>query len=240
MFKKIVFLALFAVLSVAAEAQYFTLSGTSVKYVNGSTTITQQANEFGYDYTSGNGYIYVRNNGRTLYKGLIADIDSINGQTTTNNKLTQLSNFVAAQPGTGRGNGSVASNIANSTTTAADATGLSFTATNGKRYKYKAYIIYNSAATTTGIALAVSGQTNTWSHITIPTTTAGANLQRAAYNVSTLFTATDAPATTNNVAIVEGFVNATTTGTVKIQFASEVGSSAVTVLAGSRIDWEEF
>jgi hypothetical protein len=48
---------------------------------------------------------------------------------------------------------------------------------------------------------------------------------------------TTSATTTSNIAIIEGFVEPTSTGTVIVRFASEVSSSAIVAKAGSILQW---
>lgn len=122
--------------------------------------------------------------------------------------------------------------------TLADVTGLSFAVTSGQVYRFRAVIPYTSAATTTGARFTLNGPAMT--HIsytsrypqTASTETFGyytALQQPAAANASSL--------TTGNVAVVEGFFKPSASGTAAIQFASEVGASAITALAGSTLEY---
>ena len=122
--------------------------------------------------------------------------------------------------------------------TLANVTGLSFDVTSGQVYRFRAVIPYTSAATTTGSRWTINGPSMT--HIsytsrytlTASTETSGyytALQQPAAANASSL--------TTGNVAVVEGFFKPSASGTAAIQFASEVGASAITALAGATLEY---
>jgi len=122
--------------------------------------------------------------------------------------------------------------------TLANVTGLSFDVTSGQVYRFRAVIPYTSAADTTGSRWTINGPSMT--HIsytsrytlTASTETFGyytALQQPAAANASSL--------TTGNVAVVEGFFKPSASGTAAIQFASEVGASAVTALAGATLEY---
>lgn len=122
--------------------------------------------------------------------------------------------------------------------TLANVTGLSFDVTSGQVYRFRAVIPYTSAATTTGSRWTINGPSMT--HIsytsrytlTASTETFGyytALQQPAAANATSL--------TTGNVAVVEGFFKPSASGTAAIQFASEVGASAITALAGATLEY---
>lgn len=129
--------------------------------------------------------------------------------------------------------------VANSAAdTLADVTGLSFAVTAGQVYRFRAVIPYTSAATTTGSRWTINGPAMTAISytsrypLTASTETFGyytALQQPAAANASSL--------TTGNVAVVEGFIKPSANGTAAIQFASEVGASAVTALAGATLEY---
>lgn len=125
-------------------------------------------------------------------------------------------------------------------TTMADATGLTLAVLNGQYYKFKFMVLYQSAATTTGIKLSV----------TIPTVTRfGATVQglvsTAADGTANIFfghitssddavTATGTPAAnTDHVAEVNGVIVPSADGNVQLRIASEVAASGVTVRQGS-------
>lgn len=124
--------------------------------------------------------------------------------------------------------------IANSTTTLASVTGLSFTALANTTYLVHVIGSFQSAATTTGIALAldipsgsVSGQNI---HPASATTLTGTE-QIA--DAATTGATTGVRAAATNVPILATFIVAigATGGTVQLQFRSEVAASAVTMKA---------
>lgn len=127
--------------------------------------------------------------------------------------------------------------VINSTTTPADVTGLTFAVLSGKNYRFRAVIPYSAAATTTGSRFMTNGpaitKLNGMSVYTVDATTQTVNF----------FTAHGVPAAANasslatgNVAIVEGEFTPSADGTLAIQFASEVGASAITALAGATLE----
>ena len=123
--------------------------------------------------------------------------------------------------------------------TIADVTGLSFSVTSGEKYWFYANIQYTAAATTTGSRWSMSGPTGTWrysSQYSLTATTVTINTGLAAADLPAASNATSA-ATGSNNAWVEGFFEATATGTVVVRFASEVLSSAITAKAGSILQW---
>lgn len=130
----------------------------------------------------------------------------------------------------------VADNSGNNTYT--DATGLSFPVVSGKTYRFYALIFYTSAATATGALFGVNGptasvvyvkRTSTLTATTLTTTYASAYDSPAAAGATSL--------AAGNVATLEGFVKPTANGTLIVRFATEVNASAITILAGSTIEW---
>lgn len=131
----------------------------------------------------------------------------------------------------------VASDVANSTVTAANVTGQSWAVISGRRYWLKIVGTFRTAATTTGIGF----------NFTIPTMTSNSmrvKIRQAAAGTDAYFEG-DGPMGTN---IQSGSVLAATTdyhfeieamfqpsadGTVQLQSRSEVASSAATVRAGT-------
>lgn len=154
-----------------------------------------------------------------------------NGPRVTPGQVSQR-----AQSGTLITSADVANSAAD---TLADVTGLSFYAEAGRTYHFRAVCPYTAAATTTGSRWTVSADATPTAisytsryPLTATTETFGyytAISQPAAANATSL--------TTGNVAVVEGFIKPSTNGTVVIRFASEVNASAITALAGSRLDY---
>lgn len=122
--------------------------------------------------------------------------------------------------------------------TLADCTGLSFSATSGTRYRFYALIWYTSAVTTTGSRWTLNGPTVTnlayKSTYTLAAATITTNFATA-YSIPAASNATSLVA--GNIAIIEGTILPSATGTVVVRFASEVASSAITCKAGSTLEW---
>lgn len=122
-----------------------------------------------------------------------------------------------------------------------DVTGLSFPVTNGKTYYFKFVIPYTAAATTTGSRWSINGPSSIFSmtseySVTATTSTRNANIQT--YNTPAASNATSAT-TTNNMAIMEGYIKASADGDVIARFASEVANSAITAKAGAVVYYQE-
>lgn len=122
--------------------------------------------------------------------------------------------------------------------TLANITGLSFAVTSGQVYRFRAVVPYTAAADTTGSRWTINGPSMT--HISYTSRyTLTASTETFGY-----YTALQQPAaasatslTTGNVAVVEGFFKPSADGTAAIQFASEVGASAITALAGATLEY---
>ena len=123
--------------------------------------------------------------------------------------------------------------------TIADVTALSFAVTAGETYWFKFTIPYTSAATTTGCRWTVNGPAAPTmlaytSRYPLTATTETVNYATAydipaASNINTL--------TAGNVAVIQGHVKPSGSGTVIARFASEVLSSAITAKAGALLQW---
>lgn len=125
--------------------------------------------------------------------------------------------------------------------TIADVTGLSFPVTSGKKYRFRFKIQYTAAATATGSRWSINGPGGTMryrSNYSLTATTMTINEGLAAHDLPAACNATSA-ATAGNNATVEGFYEASSTGSVILRFASEVASSAIVAKAGSVVYFQE-
>lgn len=125
----------------------------------------------------------------------------------------------------------------NSTLTAVNVNTLTFNVESGNHYTYKVWLNYTTAATTTGIRLGVTAPSNEWHNTSTVLTLATTN-SNLRINNNTMIINTGTPALTNNVAFIEGEILATTNGSFKIQFASEVNGSAITLQPGSTLSYQ--
>lgn len=131
--------------------------------------------------------------------------------------------------------------------TFADVTGLSFAVSSGSNYRFHANIVYISAATTTGLGLGINGPASPTlvSYLSQLPVTAGAtplntNLGAGiatAYDGGGCSATTPSTATTGWAATLDGLVRPSASGTATLRFASEVNGSAVTIKAGSTLEW---
>jgi len=133
------------------------------------------------------------------------------------------------------------SDVANSTTSFADITGLTFSVTSGETYVFEALIPYTSAATTTGSKWAVNGPsspTYVAYRTEIPTTTTSTRIEYGdSYDATSASAQT--PGITYVIAKIEGIVKVSASGTLAMRFGSEVSTSAITVKAGAVLRWRK-
>jgi hypothetical protein len=120
-----------------------------------------------------------------------------------------------------------------------DVTGLSFPVSTGVAYRFYALITYTAAATTTGSRWSINGPGTTYlaytSRYALTGTTQTLNYATA-FNSPAGCSASSA-ATNGNIAIIEGILIPSASGTVTLRFASEVANSAITAKAGSTLEW---
>ena len=126
-----------------------------------------------------------------------------------------------------------------STVTAlADVTGLSVPVTAGVSRRFRFDVVFRTAATTTGIGLALTyPAASTFAataRIPIGADGAGGELQGWVTSSGDAVVGTGVQAiNTDYLATVEGVIVPTATGVVQLRFRSEIAASAVTVRAGS-------
>jgi hypothetical protein len=132
------------------------------------------------------------------------------------------------------------SDVQTTATSLADVTGLSFSIEANKNYLVQFFIIFQTAATTTGAFFSINGPASpTLVHALVetPQGSIGTDMYRTqpviAYNDGATATAIDT-ANTNRLARITAIIqNGSTAGTLIARFATEVSGSAVTVKAGS-------
>jgi hypothetical protein len=125
----------------------------------------------------------------------------------------------------------------NSTTSFADVTGMSFPMMANTIYQFHFDIIFQTAATTTGIGFGVNGPaspTYVLVRTEIPTSlTAVTQGMQRAYDTGTSSTAIDT-INVNCYAKCYGYVsNGANAGNLLLRFKSEVGTSQVSIMAGT-------
>jgi hypothetical protein len=129
----------------------------------------------------------------------------------------------------------LAADVANSTTTLAAVTGLSFTGAANTTYLVEVVGTFQSAATTTGIALALDIPSGSVSGLNVhPSSATALTGTEQIADIATTGATTGVRAAATNVPIMARFIVAVgaTGGPVQLQFRSEVAASAVTMKAG--------
>lgn len=118
-----------------------------------------------------------------------------------------------------------------------DVPGLSFAVNANQLYRFSFLIAFDAAATTTGARFTLNGPANNLLVYTARITTAAAATSfrnQSAYNSGT---PTTDSMLTGNLAELVGIVRPTAAGTIQLRFSSEVASSAITIRAGSTVEW---
>ena len=148
----------------------------------------------------------------------------------------------------------VGADQANSTVTAAACTGLALTVAAGT-YLAKYWIVYQSAATTTGIQMyldhtgTATRMAATWYTLTTGTTATSGVADQAttltaqmmegkgqrADNVASGTTQGVDTAAADQFAVMEAVIIVTVSGTLNLMFNSEVAASAVTIMTGTSL-----
>lgn len=118
----------------------------------------------------------------------------------------------------------------------ADVTGLTFAVVAGATYQIRAVVPYTSAATTTGsrwclLGPAITGL-NGRSRYTLDATSVTTN-NFTAYGIPAAANASSL--TVGNLAEIDAVLTPSAAGTLSVQFASEVDTSAITALAGATL-----
>jgi hypothetical protein len=128
----------------------------------------------------------------------------------------------------------LAADVANSTTTLAPVTGLAFAAAANTTYLVEVVGTFQSAATTTGIAMALDIPSGSVSGLALHSTsgTAVGCSEQIADNATT-GASSGVRAANTNIPVLATYIVAigATAGTVQLQFRSEVAASAVTMKA---------
>lgn len=122
--------------------------------------------------------------------------------------------------------------------TTTDITGLSFSVANGQTYRFHAMLQYTAAATTTGAQWTATAPANNFISLKTTTPTSATTNDTANINTSDGGTcSTTSFDTAGNLATIDGMVAPTADGVLQLRMASEVDSSAITVKAGSTLEW---
>ncbi len=135
----------------------------------------------------------------------------------------------------------LSSDVVNNNATAntfQDVTGLSFGVLAGIIYRFRAMVMFETDATTTGSRWSCNGPAinkmryrQEWNGATLGTTQVA---YRQVYDIGTV--TTDTPGA-GGVAFIEGILIPSADGTFVLRFASEVASAPVTAKTGSILEW---
>lgn len=131
-------------------------------------------------------------------------------------------------------------------TTVVDITGLSFPITAGKKYKFKATLLYGASSGTQGLRIGINADVSA-NAVYYMTTQVSSNTPAATAFVSfnsTAFGSVSQNAVaglTAGIAFIEGYIDANNTGTVIGRFSKGANNAGtLTIRSGSFIDYEEF
>jgi hypothetical protein len=135
------------------------------------------------------------------------------------------------------------SNQSSAITTYADITDLNFPVVSGRKYRFKIVALYDATNTATGSRWSINSAvtfSNLLYYVEWSLTSGGASTRKGytSYDEETTANATSA-FTTGNVAVIEGIILPTSTGTINARFASELTITSITCKAGSYVEWEE-
>ncbi len=135
----------------------------------------------------------------------------------------------------------LSSDTASSSTTLADLGNLSFPAEANKTYKYKVFVGFDAAATTTGARFVMNGPSGgNVRQKSVVTLTGTTDVTNYTDGYLTPATASTTSLLTGNVCVLEGVATiGATAGDMQVQFASEVASAITALAAFSFIEWQD-
>jgi hypothetical protein len=124
-------------------------------------------------------------------------------------------------------------------------TGLSFSMTSGKNYRFHAYLDYTASATTIGLRAAVSGPASPTqlSYQTVTGLSATGSATNGWFNSESTYDAGTASTssvgtTAGNGLVLDGFIKPSANGTLQVDFAPETATaSGIVIKAGSTLEW---
>lgn len=128
--------------------------------------------------------------------------------------------------------------IAGTTTAFATVTGLSFPVVANTTYRFRFFIVYTAAATTTGSKWSITGPSVAGgflhynSEYSLTATTKTFNQGLSAYDLPSGVANATSATTGSNIAVIEGVIRPTANGSVSARVASEVAGSAITAKTG--------
>jgi hypothetical protein len=121
-----------------------------------------------------------------------------------------------------------------SNTTPTDITGLYFDLVSGRRYVFKFFVTFKSAATGTGVGFVFSAPAMTAANWKVSITQGNAGTDQTFENSATslttvLVSASVAAANTDYMAIIEGFCEPSANGNLQLRCRSEVNGPQITI-----------
>ena len=121
-----------------------------------------------------------------------------------------------------------------SNTTPTDITGLYFDLVSGRRYVFKFFVTFKSAATGTGVGFVFSAPAMTAANWKVSITQGNAGTDQTFENSATslttvLVSASVAAANTDYMAIIEGFCEPSANGSLQLRCRSEVNGPQITI-----------
>ena len=179
-------------------------------------------------YPNGTGVVSVRGNGVNVPAGKSYNVDGVPhshaGGISTAKQTAQVTN--------------------SSNTTPTSITGLSFSLMSGHRYRFKFFVTFRSAATTTGVGFVFTAPAMTAANWKVSIRQAAAGTDQTYEDsttalTTTLVSASVIAAATDYIAIIEGFCEPSASGTLQLHCRSEVNASTITIQntgVGSLID----
>jgi hypothetical protein len=122
----------------------------------------------------------------------------------------------------------------NSNTTPTDIPGLYFDLVSGRRYVFKFFVTFKSAATTSGVGFVFTSPAMTAANWKVSITQGSAGTDHTYENSATslstvLVNASVAAANTDYLAIIEGFCEPSADGSLQLRCRSEVNGSQITI-----------
>ena len=133
----------------------------------------------------------------------------------------------------------VASDVANSTQTMANVTGLTFNALAGKTYSFRFVLEASSTAAACGLFYQFTGPASpTKFRFRIEFFAIGPTLTHEEISGFSTPTSNPSQLTANKITIIEGiFINGVNAGAMQMQFRCEAAAETVTIGAGSNGEW---
>jgi len=206
-----------------AQLSSIIISGDTIYNVNPLTNIKTQLTKLGASAAT---IALIDGKQNVLVSG--DNIKTINGISLlgSENIITPSGNSITILANDATNNNAVANTLQD--------VGLSFDVVAGNTYKFKFFIVYTSAAATTGSRWVINGPATTfldyYSNYTLTAISITNNQGLATYNVPAASNASSL--TGSNIAIIEGIIKPSATGTVLCRFASEILSSAIVAKGG--------